>query len=218
MEDQKAAIRVVIEEGIAAGRGPRQTALDIVGRVGASGVREGGIVGLNEPQTRAWLRAGEELDNLDGAYFTRKLRDKRFDRLVSKAIKDGKPLSKADRDRILARYSDRLLKLRGDTIARTETIASFNAGREQGMRQLIDDGSVDAGAVTKVWDATLDSRTRTGHAAMEAQQRSLDEPFTTPAGHRLRFPGDTGLGAPASETVSCRCILRFSLDFMRGLK
>lgn len=219
MEDQKAAIRVVIEEGIAAGRGPRQTALDIVGRVGASGVREGGIVGLNEPQTRAWLRAGDELDNLDGAYFTRKLRDKRFDRLVSKAIKDGKPLSKADRDRILARYSDRLLKLRGDTIARTETIASFNAGREQGMRQLIDDGSVTADQVTKIWDSSgRDGRTRETHLLMEGQRKRLDEPFVTPGGYRLNHPGDSSLGAPGSETISCRCLARYSIDFTKGLQ
>lgn len=217
--DQREAIRVVIEEGIAAGRGPRQTALDIVGRVNrATGKREGGIVGLNAPQAKAWLKAGDELDNLDPAYFERKLRDKRFDPMVRKAIAEGKPLSKADRERVLNRYSDRLLKHRGDTIARTETIASLNAGRDQGIQQLIDAGNITEDQVVKVWDATMDSRTRPSHAAMEGQRRNLNEPFVSAEGYRLMHPGDSSLGAPGEMTISCRCVTRYDLDFYSGLK
>lgn len=220
VDDQREAIRVVIEDGIAKGRGPRDTALDIVGRVNrATGKREGGIVGLNAPQTKAWLRAGDELDNLDPAYFERKLRDKRFDSMVRKAIEAGKPLSKADRDRVLNRYSDRLLKHRGDMIARTETIASLNAGRQEGIMQLVEAGNIDASAVTKVWDSSgHDGRTRHSHLLMENQRVGLNEPFTTPTGYKLMFPGDSSMGAPASETAQCRCVLRLDLDVYRGLK
>lgn len=219
VDDQREAIRAVIEGGIEAGRGPRQTALDIVGRVNnATGKREGGIVGLNAPQAKAWLKAGDELDALDPAYFERKLRDKRFDPMVKRAIAEGKPLSKADRERVLNRYQDRLLKHRGDTIARTETIASLNAGRDQGIQQLIDAGNITEDQVVKVWDATMDSRTRPNHAVMEGQRRAMNEPFVTPTGYRLMQPGDSSLGAPGSETISCRCVLRFDIDFYAGLK
>lgn len=220
IDDQREAIRAVIEAGIEAGQGPRDTALNIVGRVNkATGKREGGIVGLNAPQTKAWLKAGDELDALDPAYFERKLRDKRFDPMVRKAIETGKPLSKADRERVLNRYSARLLKHRGDTIARTETIASLNAGRDQGIRQLIEAGNITEDQVRKVWDSSgPDGRTRDTHLGMEAQERRLDEPFVTPMGYRLMHPGDASLGAPGSETINCRCVLRFSLDVYRGLK
>lgn len=220
IEDQREAIRAVIEGGIEAGRGPRQTALDIVGRVNkATGKREGGIVGLNAPQAKAWLKAGDELDALDPAYFERKLRDKRFDPMVKRAIAEGKPLSKADRERVLNRYQDRLLKHRGDTIARTETIASLNAGRDQGIQQLIDAGNITEDQVVKVWDSTgADGRTRDTHLAMEGQRRRLGEPFVTPTGARLMHPGDATLAAPGSETINCRCVLRFDIDFYRGLK
>lgn len=220
INDQREAIRVVIEEGIAKGRGPRDTALDIVGRVNkATGKREGGIVGLHSGQAKAWAKAGTELDDLDPAYFERKLRDKRFDPMVRKAIEAGKPLSKADRDRVLNRYQDRLLKHRADTIARTETIASLNAGREQGVRQLIEAGNITEDQVTKVWDSTgADGRTRDTHLAMEGQRRRLAEPFVTPMGHRLMHPGDVTLGAPGSETINCRCVLRLDIDYYAGLK
>lgn len=220
VDEQREAIREVIEAGIAAGRGPRDTALDIVGRINpATKRREGGIVGLNAPQAKAWRNAADELDALDPAYFSRKLRDKRFDRMVRRAIEDGKPLAKADRQRILNRYQDRMLKHRGDTIARTETIASLNAGRDQGIRQLIDAGNITEDQVVKVWDsAGPDGRTRDTHLAMEGQRRRLGEPFTTPTGARLMHPGDATLGAPGSEVINCRCVLRFDIDFYRGLK
>lgn len=220
VDDQRDAIRGVIEEGITKGRGPRDTALDIVGRVNrATGKREGGIVGLNAPQTKAWLRAGDELDALDPAYFERKLRDKRFDPMVKRAIAEGKPLSKADRERVLNRYSDRLLKHRGDMIARTETIASLNAGRDQGIKQLIEAGNITEDQVMKVWDSTgADGRTRDTHLAMEGQRKRLAEPFITPMDHRLMHPGDATLGAPGSEVINCRCLVRYDLDFYAGLK
>ena len=209
----------MIEGGIEAGRGPRQTALDIVGRVNkATGKREGGIVGLNAPQAKAWLKAGDELDNLDPAYFERKLRDKRFDPMVKRAIAEGKPLSKADRERVLNRYQDRLLKHRGDTIARTETIASLNAGRDQGIQQLIDAGNITEDQVVKVWEAGRDGRTRESHMLMHQQRKRLSEPFVTPTGYKLMYPGDAELGAPGSEIISCRCIVRFDIDFYAGLK
>ena len=219
INDQREAIRVVIEEGIAKGRGPRDTALDIVGRVNkATGKREGGIVGLHSGQAKAWAKAGTELDDLDPAYFERKLRDKRFDPMVRKAIEAGKPLSKADRDRVLNRYQDRLLKHRADTIARTETIASLNAGRNEGIQQLIDAGRITEDQVVKVWDATMDSRTRPNHAVMEGQRRRMGEPFISPEGYRLMHPGDASMGAPGEMTIQCRCILRLDLDVYRGLK
>ncbi|WP_296222042.1 phage minor head protein [uncultured Sphingomonas sp.] len=220
VDDQREAIRAVIEAGIEAGRGPRDTALDIIGRVDkAAGKRTGGIVGLNAPQAKARVKAGTELDELDPAYFERKLRDKRFDPMVKKAIEEGKPLSKADRERILTRYSDRLLKYRGDMIARTETIASLNAGRNEGIQQLIDAGRITENQVVKIWDSTgADGRTRDTHLGMEDQRKRLGEPFISPSGARMMHPGDTSLQAPGSETINCRCVLRFDIDFYRGLK
>lgn len=213
-ESVKEAVRLTVRDGLQAGRKPRAVALDIVGRTNrATGRREGGILGLTSQQAGYVVNARREIEELDGSYFQRKLRDKRFDGTVSKAIKDGKPLSKADVDRIIARYSDRLLKHRGDVIGRTEALTALNAGRHEGMQQLADDPAIPRAAVKREWISTPDSRTRDSHATMSRQKVGLDEPFTTPEGHRMMFPGDNSLGAPASETIQCRCSFRSAVDW-----
>jgi len=201
------------------GRNPRATALDIVGRLNrATGMREGGILGLNAAQTDAVIRARAELLSGDPAmlrnYLARARRDKRFDRLVMKAIREGRPMGRADVDAITGRYKDRLLQLRGETIARTETLASLNAGKEEGIRQLIDSGKVQRSAVKKVWRATGDDRTRDSHMALNGEEVGIDAAFTSPlTGAQMMYPHDTSRGAPASETIGCRCFYEIKVDY-----
>lgn len=208
VEDQRAAVRVVLDNGLNAGRNPRATALDIVGRVDRrTGRREGGIVGLTEAQTRYVVNARAELASGDPArmqaFLQRERRDRRFDRTIARAIREGRPLAPADVDRIVGRYSDSLLQLRGESIGRTETLTAVHAAQDEALRQVVDRGQVRADAVTKEWRATRDGRTRDTHRAMNGQRVGLDGVFVTPGGHRMRYPGDAGLGAPAKETIQC---------------
>lgn len=214
-EDTRKLIAEVISEAVDAGRNPRDIARDIAGRVQA-GRRRGGLVGLTSGQA-GWVRnARAELESLDRGYFGRRLRDRRSDPVVERAIREGKPLTPDEIDHITGRYADRLLADRGETIARTETHAALSAGRQEGLQQLIDDGKVDADAVMRIWDATGDSRTRQTHMAAEGQERRLGEPFTV-GGALLMHPGDTSLGAPGSEVIKCRCYEGIRIDFFRGL-
>ena len=208
------AVQVVIEDGLVAGRNPRKVALDVAGKINrATGRREGGIIGLTGQQARYVNNARAELENLDGAYFKRKLRDGRFDRTIAKAIREGKPLAQADIDRITARYSDRLLKHRVDVIARTEALTALNAGRHEGIMQMADSGEIPRSAIKREWISTPDSRTRDSHTGMNKQKVGIDEPFTSASGVRMLFPGDNSLGAPASETIQCRCSFRSAIDW-----
>lgn len=208
-------MRAVVQAGLDAGRGPRQTALDITGRmVKATGKREGGVLGLTQGQTDATSRARAELTNLDGAYFKRKRRDARFDSIVRKAIRDGKPLSQADIGKITGRYKDRLLAYRGEVIARTETLAALNAGKTEGIQQLIDAGKVRADQVTKVWRATGDARTRDSHASLDNVSVSWGQSFTTSSGAQMDMPHDTS--APPAETINCRCWMETKIDYLGG--
>lgn len=208
-------MRLVIEDGQARGQNPRQTALGIVGRLNrATGQREGGILGLTSGQTDAVIRARLELAELDAGYFRRKRRDARFDRLVAKAIRDGNPLSQADLDRVTGAYKTRLLGYRGEVIARTETLAALQAGKMEAARQLIDSGKVRADQVTKVWRATGDARTRDTHMALNGQVARLEAPFVTGGGAMMLHPHDTTLGAPASETIQCRCFWELKIAYL----
>lgn len=222
VDDQRDAIRAALREGLEIGLNPRTTALDIVGRINrATGRREGGIVGLSGPQERHVASARRELLSGDPTqlanYLTRERRDRRFDAIVRRAIADEKPVAAADVSRITARYSDRLLELRGETIARTETIASVNAGQDEAMRQVIDTGRVRVDQITKTWIAASDPRTRDTHAAMNGQRVAFGAAFTSPSGAQLMYPGDQSLGAPASEIIQCRCTIRHAVSWLDGL-
>ena len=216
VDDQVQMLRETIGTQIAGGVNPRTAALDIAGR-SVGNARQGGYIGLSAPQGRYLANARAELETLDANYFTRTLRDRRFDGIVRKAIDAGKPLAQADIDRIAARYSDRMLKHRADVIARTESITALRAGRREGMEQAIEAGAIRAETVTRVWDATLDSRTRPDHAAMHGTQiAGMTAPFTLPDGSRMMHPGDTSLGAAADQTILCRCYEELRVDWLRG--
>lgn len=193
---------------------PRRVALDLVGRV-VDGARQGGFIGLTSQQAGYVINARKELEALDNAYFSRTLRDKRFDALVMRSIRDGKKLSVADIDRITGRYRDRLLKMRADTIARTESINSMRAGKHEGFKQLLATGKVREDQIERVWDATMDKRTRHDHMVMEGQKvKGLSAPFVAPDGSRMMFPGDTSLGASAANTINCRCVENVKIKYI----
>lgn len=86
---------------------------------------------------------------------------------------------------------------RATTIARTEVVSAYNAGKRTQSETLPDD--VAAG---QEWVATRDGRTRDSHASADGQVVPKGEPFTV-GGVQAFYPGDTSL--PAKETVNCRC-------------
>lgn len=209
-------VRSLISQGVLDGRNPKNIALDIVGRVDpVTKRRVGGIVGLNEPQKAARDKAIKELQSLDVNYLTRERRDKRFDTVFKTAIKDKKPLSIETVNKLSGRYSDNLLHLRGETIGRTEAIAALNKSEYEAISQITESGNVKSKNVRRFWDsAGRDGKTRGSHLEMEGQEQGFDEPFTTPDGYKLMFPGDGSLGAPASQTVNCRCRVRLEVDWL----
>ncbi|CAM4397655.1 phage minor head protein [Palleronia rufa] len=143
------------------------------------------------------------------------MRDKRFDKTVRKAIEEGKPLDAAMVDKITGRYSDRMLKYRGDVIARTEGNKAMNAGRHEATQQMVDDGKVPPDAVTKIWDATPGKFTRDSHLALNGTEVRWGQPFVSPVtGAMLDHPHDEN--APPSETVNCRCSERIRIDWRRA--
>ena len=226
VEDQRQAIRDVMRDGMAAGKNPRTTALDIVGRYSKTAKKRiGGLIGLTNGQTRTVYgnpRTGRPgiYDGLTSGdpgelrrYLGLKLRDKRFDGAVTKALNDGTGVPAAKARRMQTRYSDRALKHRGDMIARTETLSALNASHAEGMEQLIESGAVKTANVRNTWDSAGDNLVRNSHRAMDGQTQTQGEPFTTPTGYRMMHPGDSSLGAPASEIIHCRCIVASALDF-----
>lgn len=215
-EDQRLAIRQHLTTGLETGRNPRATALDVVGRVNkASGRREGGILGLTSVQERYVTSARQELLAGDEHYFTRTRRDKRFDRSIAKYIREGLPVPATLIDRAVGRYSDRLLQLRGETIARTETLTALGKAREDAIRQQIISGKLDAKDVTKIWHSAFDDRVRHTHRLLNRKKAAMDGTFVTASGASLRFPGDPD--GPPREIIGCRCWLEYKVDFFASV-
>lgn len=83
------------------------------------------------------------------------------------------------------------------TIARTEA----HRIRETAASH-VQDKAVRAGAdVVKIWDATLDSKTRSHHIQLDGQIREVNKPFEV-AGLKAMYPGQ--FGRP-EEDINCRC-------------
>ena len=201
-----------LADGMARGAHPRTVALDLVGRISrVTGNREGGLIGLSGPQRAALEAARAELASSDPAplrnFLTRKRRVKYpFDRAINRAIREGRALDRDTAAAALRGYQRSLLKLRGEVIARTEGLPAIRAAKREAYQQLVDDRRVDAMAIVRDWHTVKDGRERDTHGAMNGQSvRGLDAPFVSPSGARLLHPGDTSLGAPAEEVVSCRC-------------
>jgi len=213
--DQRQLVREAVEDGIATGRGAARISRDLIGTLQGN-ERRGGLIGLHSRQAEAVRRARAELSDPDAmrAYLSRTRRDKRFDRTVAKAIREGNPLNAAQVDKITRRYADRLLQTRGNRIARTEAHNAFSAGRNEAVMQMVEGGQVPPSAIKLVWQATVSRRTRDTHLAMNGMEVPYGQPFQSPSGALLAFPGDTSLGAPAEETINCRCGVRAEIDFV----
>ena len=192
IDDTRVLIAQTIRGGLEAGNNPRRTALDIGGRI-VNGKRQGGLVGLDSRRA-GWVQ-----------------------NYRAKLLAEGRPQSQIDR--MAQRYSNKLLRQRGETIARTETLKALNAGRQEALDQLIENPNNDIQAqdVTRKWDASGDARTRPSHAAADGQVMSQGEAFIV-GGFALMYPGDTSLGAPGEEVINCRCYMSPEIDFFARLE
>lgn len=185
-QETRDGIREALRQGIERGDNPRDTARTI---------RQG--IGLTSTQQRAvanYRRLLEEAAQGDAAAAAeargRRLRDRRF------AIKPG--MSRAKIDKQVARYRDRYLKFRSETIARTESLRATNFANEETWRQAAEQGTVSEQAVRRLWLVALDERTC-------PQCRPI--PSLNPQGVRLQQPFDTPVGQLQLPPVhpNCRC-------------
>ncbi|MBY8953865.1 hypothetical protein J1G36_18395 [Pseudomonas carnis] len=190
-------------------RTPRQVTLDLLGRLSAqTGARSGGVIGLPGNYAQYVVNARAQLlgGNPDEMrkYLQRKRRDRRFDGIVNRAIKAGTPVAQADVDKIAGRYADRLMKTYAEMLAKAEALESFGAGRDQVYEQLIAQG-LDRDSVEKEWRDRRDNKVRHAHLVLGGQVVQKDQPFQSPTGALLRYPGDSSLGAGWEDRAGCRC-------------
>ncbi len=103
-------------------------------------------------------------------------------------------------------------------LARTETMAALGQAQEEAYRQSIAKGAVSADQIEGTWHTAGDNRVRDTHEAMDGQKAKFNQPFRSPSGALLLYPGDTSFGAGASEICNCRCWRELKINFSAGLK
>lgn len=210
-EDQRVLIRQTLgplasgTDAMLTGNTPQKLALDLVGRVNkVTGRREGGLLGLTSGQAQ-WARGFEgKLTGVpDPSALTMKLRDRRFDKAIRKAIETETPLDPKTRVAAVNAYRNRALRFRAGNIADNEAHAVLLQAQQDAWSQAIERGVVEERAVRRFWIDAGDGRVRPEHAAvagMNPKGVGLREPFQTPKGPAMN-PGwafDPG----------CRCRVR----------
>lgn len=218
--DQIAGLRTAIQAGYARGDGPRRIARDLIGDWDRTrGRRVNGVLGLTNAQVGYVTTAREELTSGNlRKFLTRERRDKRFDRAILAAIKNGEPLPASVVARAVSGYEARLLQLRSEMVASTETMQAVHAAEKEAFQQGLDATGYSQQAVTKTWRSAGDNRVRHAHAELNGTSVvGVETPFVTSSGARMRFPGDTELGAGPELVIGCRCSLEYNLDFSEGV-
>ena len=201
--DMRESVRWTMGDGIALGRSSNRIALDIVGRIGPSGQREGGIVGLNRLQAE-WVRNYRE-KLLAGEIPSNTLLTAAERRLIDKGN-----LTTAQIDRLTHSYSNRLLLSRGKTIAKTERGLAVNMGRMEGYRQGAEKGGIPLAAMRKEWvHRGVHKHERLAHVRLGGDPAiSFTQPFDV-NGYSAQMPHDPSL--PAGEVINCNCEVKVSI-------
>lgn len=214
-EESRDAVRETITGGLDLNRSAQSVARDIAGRrVGAA--RVGSIVGLTGPQAASIARARVGLSSGNPAamrdYLKLALRDRKFDRLVRRAIKEGRPISRADLDRMLEAHKVKALVYRGKVIAQAETFKAAAAGRDQAYRQMLEMDGVTG--VTVRWQHNLSAEPRVEHIAMGGTVLPIGQPFVFPDETAMLHPHDDT--APARHVIGCKCIAVYRVQVEKG--
>jgi hypothetical protein len=193
-ESTRAAIHTVLTDGVTRGLNPRQQAVEF---------RQ--FIGLTAKQMQMVTNYRRNLEELSSHALSRALRDRRADRLITRAISEQRPLTPEQIDSLVQRYNDRFIAYRARVIARTEALRAVHQGSEKMWMQGLQSGLFAEEDLIREWRTAADERVRGTHRPMHGQKRPFDQPFVSGAGAALMYPGD--LRAPASETIQCRCVV-----------
>ena len=197
-EETRNAVRQSVLEGFQLGVNPRKTARQIKDSLG-----------LTPYQERAVRNYRKALEELDKNALDRALRDKRFDRSFIAAMRNSKPLTPDQIDRMVQRYRERYIAYRAEVIARTESMRAVSVGNRAAMQQMLSSGAVDIDKVRRQWVYTHDNRTRNAHRGIPELNKGgvrLDGEYKTSLGP-LAYPRDPS-GLP-ENTIQCRCTERY---------
>ena len=166
VDSQRSMIRSVIAEEARLGTNPREVARRIRDNIGLTSKQEGFVQNYKR-ELQAIGREGST-----GNVRTRRLRDRRSDSLVDRAIRDRQPLTEKQINSMVDRYRQRKwINYRAEVIARTEGLRAAHEGSEVMYEQAVGDGTLRSDQIQRTWVTAKDERVRTAHARLNGQSR-----------------------------------------------
>jgi hypothetical protein len=197
--EQNRVITEVLQDGFTRGLNPRVQAREIRESLGLTPYQEGIIRNYRAQLTgRADATPSRQV-------FQRALRDRRFDRTVERAIRDRRPLSAEQIDRMVSRYRERFVAYHAEVVARTEALSAVHQGVELMYQQSSARGDFAGFSLIRTWFTAEDERVRESHRLLHGQERPFGPDQVWQGLHGdLRYPGDPA--APLAETAQCRCV------------
>jgi len=203
------AITAKILESYEKGSHPFTIARSLIGNI-SNGKRTGGLLGLSAPQMgyvesmRSRLQNGSASE-IEKILSGMTLRDKRFDKLLGRVQQGKATLTAKNVEDMINGYTNKLLKRRGEDVARTETGMAVMASRKESMQQVLEKLNYPDNAVIKTWRHGGGVKDPRPHhvAANNKQVRGLN-------GAVLQYALDPDGGA--EEIINCTCDTTMRID------
>ena len=223
-EEQIEVARQTIAAGYRLGKGPRDIATDLAGRV-VAGRRQGGVLGLDTPRAERLMIVTEAMktaegvrslviEHRSGALSLRYKVNKATANRILRAYRKEEAVPQAERLISERQYKNALLKARADTVARTETAAAVLNSRDEAFRQTMEQQGIRPDQVVKVWrhGAGATAYHRPDHLAMAGTEVvGIDTPFVFPDGTAMLYPHDPAGGA--KHNINCRCSVEYKVNY-----
>lgn len=200
-DQQRRATRTALVEGVAQGKGPRDLARAFRGSIGLTERQQAAV--LNYRKLLQRVGADDVPSRAKREALTRALRDKRFDGTIRRALRGEKTLTPTEIENMVERYRQKSLKMRSQTIARTEALHAVHGGMDNAVAEAISSGAIDAEDITFQWLTGQDGRQRDPHQELHKETRPHGVPFENSLGS-IMFPGDRS--AVAANVINCRCV------------
>lgn len=224
VREQVEVARNVIEEGYAAGKGPRNIGTDLVGRVERpGGSRQGGVLGLDAPRANRLRKVVDGMQTPEGVQslvikhqngslsLRYKVNRATANRILS-AYRKGEAVPEAQRVTSERQYFNALLQDRATTVASTETADAVLNAHDEAFRQTMESEGIRPEQVVKRWrhGGGATAHHRPDHYAMGGTEVvGMDTPFVFPDGTAMLFPHDQAGGA--RHNINCRCSVTYSV-------
>ena len=197
---QRRATLAALQAGINDGFGPRQIARQFRGSIGLTEEMQRAVDNYRRLLQR--IGAGDIPTHLQREAFSRKLRDRRHDPRLARAIREETSLSKTEIDKMVERYRQNSIKRRAENIARTEALSGVHGGQDAALDDAIGNKSILRDEIKQKWNTGQDGRQRDAHQELHLTSVPWGEPWVNSIGP-IYYPGDRS--AAVGNIINCRC-------------